>query len=205
MARHNLMLWAERRLGPVHEAATTREPVGNLAGSAAHARVRVRVPDAPACTSLGRRQPTARLPCARRFVTAPAAGARGAMNAHPHDHDGEPGTVYVLHFDPPYRHAGHYIGWAQDADARISQHLAGTGSPLVRAAVLAGSHVELAATFAGSRSLERRLKRWHNTTTRVCPICRARRAAAALLGHRAAGDRLLGASVHERALGGEER
>ena len=24
------------------------------------------------------------------------------MNAHPHDDDGLPGTVYVLHFDPAY-------------------------------------------------------------------------------------------------------
>jgi hypothetical protein len=69
----------------------------------------------------------------------------------------------------------------------------------VRAAVLAGSHVQLAATFAGSRSLERRLKRWHNTTARVCPICRARRAAATSLGSRAAGDHVLGATVRERS------
>jgi predicted GIY-YIG superfamily endonuclease len=104
------------------------------------------------------------------------------VNAHPHDNDGESGTVYVLHFDPPYRHAGHYIGWAQDADARIAQHLAGAGSPLVRAAVRAGSRVRVAATFAGSRYLERRLKRWHNTTARVCPICRVRRAGSAAAG-----------------------
>jgi hypothetical protein len=52
----------------------------------------------------------------------------------------------------------------------------------VRAAVHAGSNVRIAATFAGSRYLERRLKRWHNTTARVCPICRVRRAAIAAAG-----------------------
>ena len=121
------------------------------------------------------------------------------MNAHPHDNDGEFGTVYVLHFDPPYRHAGHYIGWAQDADARIAQHLAGAGSPLVRAAVLAGSHVRVAATFAGSRHLERRLKRWHNTRARVCPICRVRRAAGAVTGAADHGCAHAGSTVRERS------
>jgi hypothetical protein len=24
------------------------------------------------------------------------------MNAHPHDHEGQPGTVYVLHFEPAW-------------------------------------------------------------------------------------------------------
>lgn len=137
--------------------------------------VRVRAPGRRACTGR-RRRPAVDAEAARCRRPAPLA----AVNTHPHDHDGEPGTVYVLHFDPPYRHAGHYIGWAQDADARIAQHIAGVGSPLVRAAVLAGSHVQLAAIFSGSRYLERRLKRWHNTTARVCPICRARRAGSAV-------------------------
>ena len=97
------------------------------------------------------------------------------MNAHARDDDGIPGTVYVLHFDPLYRHAGHYIGWtAGDVDDRLATHLAGTGSPLIRAAIGAGVHVALAATYPGSRALERRLKRWHKTT-QFCPTCRARR------------------------------
>lgn len=96
------------------------------------------------------------------------------MNAHPHDHDGQAGLVYVLHFDPAYRHARHYIGWARNVDARLAAHLAGSGSPLMRAAVQAGIEVRLAATFAGSRQLERRLKRWHKTG-QFCPLCRARR------------------------------
>ena len=50
------------------------------------------------------------------------------MNAHPHDHDGQAGLVYVLHFDPAYRHARHYIGWARNVDARLAAHLAGSGS-----------------------------------------------------------------------------
>jgi predicted GIY-YIG superfamily endonuclease len=99
------------------------------------------------------------------------------VNAHPHDQDGEVGVVYVLHFEPAYRHARHYVGWARDVDARVAEHLAGAGSPLVRAAVLAGASVTVAVTYAGSRQLERRLKRWHNTW-KFCPICRSQRAGA---------------------------
>ncbi len=96
------------------------------------------------------------------------------MNVHPRDHEGQAGTIYVLHFEPAYRHARHYIGWAHDVDERVREHLAGGGSPLVRAAVLAGVDVQLAATFPGSRHLERRLKRWHKTG-QFCPRCRAAR------------------------------
>jgi len=52
-------------------------------------------------------------------------------------------------------------------------HLRGAGSPLVRAAVAAGSRSS-GRVLSGSRALERRLKRWHKTT-QFCPICRRRR------------------------------
>jgi hypothetical protein len=32
---------------------------------------------------------------------------------------GGPGTVYLIHFDVPYRRARHYTGWALDLDARL--------------------------------------------------------------------------------------
>jgi predicted GIY-YIG superfamily endonuclease len=96
------------------------------------------------------------------------------MNVHPHDHDGIAGTVYVLHFEPAYAHARHYIGWARDVDARVAEHPAGAGSPLVRAAVAAGVSVQLAAALPGTRQLERRLKRSHKTG-QFCPVCRAQR------------------------------
>jgi len=87
-----------------------------------------------------------------------------------------PGTVYVLHFEPAYKHARHYIGWTagDDITARLSTHLQGRGSPLIRAAIGAGTDVQLAATYPGTRYLQRRLKRWHNTG-QFCAICRAQR------------------------------
>jgi predicted GIY-YIG superfamily endonuclease len=96
------------------------------------------------------------------------------MNRHPHDGDGVAGTVYLLHFEPAYRHARHYVGWASDVDARVALHRRGHGSPLIAAAVAAGVEITLAATFDGSRHLERRLKRWHKTG-QFCPVCRAAR------------------------------
>jgi hypothetical protein len=83
-----------------------------------------------------------------------------------------PGTVYVLHFDPAYKHAGHYVGWTEgDVTERIAVHPHGRGSPLIRAAVAAGVDFQLAATYEGSGYLERRMKRWHHTS-RFCAICR---------------------------------
>lgn len=93
-------------------------------------------------------------------------------------------TIYVLHFDPPYRApigatgrvktAGHYVGsTGGDVHARIARHLRGEGSPLVRAAVAAGCAVTIAATFAGGRDAERAIKRTHHRE-RWCPICTPR-------------------------------
>ncbi|MBB5085041.1 putative GIY-YIG superfamily endonuclease [Nonomuraea endophytica] len=30
------------------------------------------------------------------------------------------GTVYLLHFAQPYRHARHYLGWTTDLQARLA-------------------------------------------------------------------------------------
>src|SRR5438270_7808545 len=85
------------------------------------------------------------------------------------------GSVYLLCFDRPYHHARHYVGWTIDTDParRFAEHLAGQGSPLVRAVVAAGIAVRLVLTVPGDRGLERR---WHNRHgTRVCPRCRSQR------------------------------
>lgn len=70
-------------------------------------------------------------------------------------------TVYVLHLDPPLRHARHYVGYTPDADAgrRVAEHLRGVGNPLVKAALAAGSVVSLAHEFPGAgRDFERNIK-----------------------------------------------
>ena len=82
------------------------------------------------------------------------------------------GTVYLLHFSAPLAHAGHYLGWAKDVDARLARHRAGQGSRLVAVAVASGRTVEVARTWTGDRHLERRLKGQHHGP-RLCPVCQA--------------------------------
>jgi hypothetical protein len=82
------------------------------------------------------------------------------------------GVVYLLHFQAPYRHARHYLGWTANLERRLARHQAGHGSPLVAAVVGAGIAVELAATWPGDRHDERRLHRRKNSPRQLCPICR---------------------------------
>lgn len=84
-------------------------------------------------------------------------------------------TVYVLHFDPPFKHARHYIGYTPDetAERRVREHVQGlaAGSPLVKAAVEAGCEITLAHEFPGAgRDFERWIKD-RRTTPRWCVCC----------------------------------
>lgn len=84
-------------------------------------------------------------------------------------------TVYVLHFEPPYLHARHYVGFTPDANAdrRVGEHLAAgsKGSPLVAAAVRAGCEVKLAHAFPGAgRDFEANLKA-RRDVRKWCPCC----------------------------------
>ena len=80
------------------------------------------------------------------------------------------GTVYLLHFDAPYKHARHYIGFAEDLDARLILHQRGEGARLLAAIIGAGISFTLARTWTGDRTLERRIKNLGGAA-RVCPIC----------------------------------
>lgn len=84
--------------------------------------------------------------------------------------DGVAGTVYLLHFDRPYRHARHYRGWTTDLDARLAEHAAGRGARLVAVIAAAGIGFTLARTWPGTRSRERQLKR-QGGAARNCPLC----------------------------------
>jgi hypothetical protein len=93
------------------------------------------------------------------------------------DVSGRVGTVYLLHLEPGLavtgdRVARHYLGWTgADVDERVREHLAGRGSPLVRAALAAGADVSLQRTWLGvDRHFERRLKNRHEAP-RLCPRC----------------------------------
>ncbi|MFD0000168.1 hypothetical protein [Nocardia sp. NPDC127526] len=81
-----------------------------------------------------------------------------------------PGTVYLLHFDRPFRHARHYTGWTTDLDARLTEHRAGRGARLLEVLRDNGIGWELARTWHGTRSRERQLKR-EGGAARRCPKC----------------------------------
>jgi len=81
------------------------------------------------------------------------------------------GTVYLLHFERPLHHAQHYIGYAEDLEARLARHRSGNGARLVEVFTVAGIDFTVARTWEGDRDLERRLKRRKNAR-RLCPICR---------------------------------
>jgi predicted GIY-YIG superfamily endonuclease len=80
------------------------------------------------------------------------------------------GTVYLLHFDRPYGHAGHYTGWTTDLTTRLTQHANGRGARLLAVVKAAGIGWELARTWTGTRAVERALKR-QGGASRRCPLC----------------------------------
>ena len=86
---------------------------------------------------------------------------------------GQAGTVYLLHFDRPYRHARHYVGWTRSSEslkARLAQHAAGEGARLLAVVRAAGIGWQLARMWPGSRTRERQIKR-QGGHARKCPLC----------------------------------
>ena len=86
---------------------------------------------------------------------------------------GRMGTVYLLHFERPYAHARHYLGWTADLDFRLAEHAAGRGARLLAVITEAGIGFTLARTWPGTRARERQLKR-QGGASRRCPLCGAR-------------------------------
>ncbi len=109
------------------------------------------------------------LPPTQRNASLPPASTNG---------QGAPrGTVYLLHFDQRYQHAGHYTGWADDLDQRLAAHQRGAGARLVEVITRAGIGFRLARIWPGaSRARERSLKN-SGGAARRCPICKDERAA----------------------------
>jgi len=84
------------------------------------------------------------------------------------------GTVYLLHFDTPFKHARHYTGWSGDLPLRLAEHAAGHGARLTEVVAAAGIGWTLARTWPNTtRSFERRLKN-QGGAARRCPLCGVR-------------------------------
>ena len=81
--------------------------------------------------------------------------------------------VYLIHFDEPYKHAAHYVGYADDIEARFELHRKGQGSRLCEVVVEAGIGLQLVRVWPGrDRHFERKL---HGRGKRIyCPVCNSR-------------------------------
>lgn len=84
---------------------------------------------------------------------------------------GVPGTVYLLHLDPPYEHAGHYLGWSENGVlSRVQYHADGKGNPLIASHMANDGTLYLTRVWAKvDRNFERRLK--SHGKARLCPLC----------------------------------
>lgn len=81
-------------------------------------------------------------------------------------------TVYLIHFDKPYKHARHYLGCTDNLSERLRAHRAGNGARLMEVIAQAGITWQLAKTWEGDFPMEKQLKRQKHGP-RLCPICRA--------------------------------
>lgn len=81
------------------------------------------------------------------------------------------GTAYLLHFDQPYRHASHYLGWSSNLPVRLMEHECGQGARLTEVVYDAGIRWVLTRTWPGAtRDYERALKN-QGGASRRCPAC----------------------------------
>lgn len=82
------------------------------------------------------------------------------------------GVVYLLHFETPFKHAQHYVGFCEKlsgVDSRLEYHANGRGSRLMAAVTRAGIQWDIVRLWKGTRSDERAI---HNTSSRsYCPVC----------------------------------
>lgn len=81
------------------------------------------------------------------------------------------GYIYLIHFEEPYYHARHYIGWAKTLKKRIADHRAGRGSRLMQIINEANIDWVVAMHRKGSRKDERALKNKKHAS-RFCPKCK---------------------------------
>lgn len=85
--------------------------------------------------------------------------------------------VYLLCFDKKFKHARHYIGFAENQrtfELRMKHHAKGNGSKLMAAVAKAGIGFTVARTWPdGDRNFERKLKN-RKEGPRLCPLCVSR-------------------------------
>lgn len=81
------------------------------------------------------------------------------------------GFTYLIHFDRPYEHARHYLGWASVLSWRIGHHQRSTGARLLAVLNEHGIGWRVVWVWPGTdRHFERKLKN-QGGLARRCPKC----------------------------------
>lgn len=83
------------------------------------------------------------------------------------------GTVYLIHFQSPLKHARHYIGYTDEpnVDSRVERHRKSGGARILKVCNELGIRWHVARVwFNCSRKWERRLKN-RGGATEICPVC----------------------------------
>lgn len=84
-------------------------------------------------------------------------------------------AVYLIHFDSPFKHAQHYLGWAKDVEARFRLHAGGRGCRLLKFVNEGGIDYHIVRRWQSTtRILEFKFKKWHDNKI-LCPICQSER------------------------------
>jgi hypothetical protein len=84
--------------------------------------------------------------------------------------DGQAAWAYLLHLEPAYKQAAHYLGSACGLAARLRQHGTSEGARLLQVQREAGGSFVLARTWPGGRAVETYLKA-QKQGSRLCPLC----------------------------------
>ena len=85
--------------------------------------------------------------------------------------------VYLIHFNEPFYHARHYLGYTTNARTlpkRLAYHRSGQGAKILKALNGQGIGYEIVKTWKGDRNLERKLKNRKKSSS-FCPICQNER------------------------------
>lgn len=80
-------------------------------------------------------------------------------------------TVYLIHFEEPYHHAKHYVGFTDNLDQRLKEHKQGKSARLMEVVKQAGIAWECVRTWNVDRKFERRIKTGYHAVPKLCPIC----------------------------------
>ena len=101
---------------------------------------------------------------------------RDKMNSQIEANVRHSGTVYVIHFEPSFKHARHYVGFTKRTDymERINEHKEGKGSKLTQAAVKAGCKVQLVVVIEDATRHDERAIKNRKNTPKMCPTCKGK-------------------------------